>query len=503
MKRWINNGIEEICIDENMDIPKNYKIGRLKKNHLLYNNGVIQKYFCADDPIPSEFVKGGLTPKYKEKEKICRICGKSFISNQQYKKTCPSCYDANHGVAKCSVCGKEFKRNFSRKLCCSKKCAAIMRGNFKNPEILDKIAKTNIDKFGSENPFNSSVIQEKCRLNNDRVGQKEKLKKLYAQRFEQQRKRKQMQKDNVHYGFSYKETIIKNKLIDIKIRFVHNKTFDNCSFKTKLRFDFYIPEQIIYDEEDREMDVHHQEMLIEYDGMQHYTPVRFNKCSDTDMYRNFISIQVKDWCKDFFCITYQIPLIRIKYSSINSCEFKDIYLQNHYIVGRAQASDRMMNVFGIEENDTVNNGNFTTFVIQSGISCTFKCDKESKCQICQNWQIRKQKTIKVDLMNIIERYDKNDLAKSITFQGLEPLDNLKQLLWFIYYFRKDHHDPIYIWTGYTEEECEDLIYFLKDKMKYDNIFIKFGRFVPNCEKHFDKELKIYLASPNQYCKKIC
>lgn len=502
MRRWINNGTEEICIDENMEIPKNYRIGRLKKNRLLYNNGMIQKHFGADEQIPSGFVKGGLTPKYKKIEKTCQICGKPFISNQQYKRSCPDCYHANHGVVKCVVCGKEFKRTFSRKLCCSSRCAAVMRGNFKNPEILNKIAKTNIDKFGSANPFNSSVIQEKCRLHNDRVGQRQKLKKLYEQRYEKQRKIRQMQKGNVNYGFSYKETIIKNEFANNGLCFVHNKTFDDCSFRKKLKFDFYIPEQVIYNKEDSEMNMHHQEILIEYDGMQHYAPVKFNKCSDTDMYRNFISTQVKDWCKDFFCINNQIPLIRIKYSHINSAEFKDIY-KNNYIVGRAQASDRTMNIFGIEENDTVNNGNFTTFIIQSGISCTFKCDKESKCQICQNWQIRNQKTMTVDLMKLIERYDKNVLAKSITFQGLEPLDNLKQLLWFIYHFRKEHHDPLYIWTGYTEEECEDLIYFLKDKMKYDNIFIKFGRFVPNCEKHFDKELKVYLASPNQYCKKIC
>ena len=45
--------------------------------------------------------------------------------------------------------------------------------------------------------------------------------------------------------------------------------------------------------------------------------------------------------------------------------------------------------------------------------------------------------------------------------------------------------------------------FLFTKLKqYDNIIIKFGRFIPNQEKHYDEVLGVELASPNQYARRI-
>ena len=35
-----------------------------------------------------------------------------------------------------------------------------------------------------------------------------------------------------------------------------------------------------------------------------------------------------------------------------------------------------------------------------------------------------------------------------------------------------------------------------------NIIIKYGRFIPHQEKHFDEILGVYLASDNQYGKRI-
>ena len=42
-----------------------------------------------------------------------------------------------------------------------------------------------------------------------------------------------------------------------------------------------------------------------------------------------------------------------------------------------------------------------------------------------------------------------------------------------------------------------------DKLKaFPNIIVKFGRYIPNHEKHFDEVLGIYLASDNQYAERI-
>jgi hypothetical protein len=43
---------------------------------------------------------------------------------------------------------------------------------------------------------------------------------------------------------------------------------------------------------------------------------------------------------------------------------------------------------------------------------------------------------------------------------------------------------------------------LEEFKQFKNIIIKFGRFVPNQEKHYDEVLGIELASPNQYARRI-
>ena len=287
--------------------------------------------------------------------------------------------------------------------------------------------------------------------------------------------------------------VIFKTLKSSKIKYISNvtreKTFDDCIFKNKLKFDFYIKNNMGDD------------ILIEYDGQQHEKPIKFNsKKSETDMYKDFISQQVRDWYKDYYCITNNKKLIRIKSTDKKNPTYNDIY-NNSYIVGKPQCLDKIIDVMSLNEADTVNNKNIT-FTIMSGISCTFKCCKNNPC-LCQNYETRNYKSVKCNIDDLIERYEKQDISHSITFQGsLEVLDNLKQLLWFIYYFRKKHNDDIYIWTGYTEEECEDLIYLIKEKMQFPNIIIKFGRFIPNQKPHYDEVLGVNLISDNQYAKRI-
>ena len=107
---------------------------------------------------------------------------------------------------------------------------------------------------------------------------------------------------------------------------------------------------------------------------------------------------------------------------------------------------------------------------------------------------------------IITLYMNNPLSEAVVCGGLEPLDSLDELIPFIMEFRYYSPDPIVIYTGYTEEEVEQMEYLgsklLKLLSHYENIIIKFGRYVPNQEKHFDEILGVELASPNQYAKVI-
>lgn len=133
-------------------------------------------------------------------------------------------------------------------------------------------------------------------------------------------------------------------------------------------------------------------------------------------------------------------------------------------------------------------------------SCTFKCDKEANASICQNSALAKsiKKSIKVE--DLIARYVSNPYTEAMVFAGLEPLDTFDYVLSIVKALRAvGTLDDVVIYTGYYPEEVKDKITRLKD---YENIIIKFGRFIPNCNKHFDEILGIQLASPNQYAEKI-
>ena len=70
----------------------------------------------------------------------------------------------------------------------------------------------------------------------------------------------------------------------------------------------------------------------------------------------------------------------------------------------------------------------------------------------------------------------------------------------ISYFRNHGcKDFFIIYTGYYQEEIDDKVKLLQ---QFPNIIIKFGRFIPNQEHHFDETLGVQLASPNQYARRI-
>lgn len=144
-------------------------------------------------------------------------------------------------------------------------------------------------------------------------------------------------------------------------------------------------------------------------------------------------------------------------------------------------------------------------------TCTFKCEKEDCNVKCQNSEIVKQETIKIDIDTLIDRYLNNSLTEAIVFGGLEPFDQLLELITFILMFRYKYFckDDIVIYTGYTEEEIKKLQYLNKDLFIYlkesaligfNNLIIKYGRFKANDNSHYDDILGINLASSNQYAK---
>ena len=93
------------------------------------------------------------------------------------------------------------------------------------------------------------------------------------------------------------ELMIKNYLDSKNIKYLQQHTFDDCKNKNKLIFDFFIPSENI---------------CIEYDGIQHYEPVKFFGGIENLRY-----IQKNDRIKNKYCEVNGIILIRVKYNQKN------------------------------------------------------------------------------------------------------------------------------------------------------------------------------------------
>lgn len=131
--------------------------------------------------------------------------------------------------------------------------------------------------------------------------------------------------------------------------------------------------------------------------------------------------------------------------------------------------------------------------------CSFKCDKEFGSCICQNSSLANSPSIEISEKEIAERYISNPITSSIVCGGLEPFDTFEELINLITEIRNLTDDDIVIYTGYKYEEIKDKINILK---KFNNIIIKFGRYIPNSSKRYDDVLGIYLSSENQYALRL-
>lgn len=134
--------------------------------------------------------------------------------------------------------------------------------------------------------------------------------------------------------------------------------------------------------------------------------------------------------------------------------------------------------------------------------CDWKCctEKGLDVSVCQNSQLAKSKTIDVPAEDLYRRYIDNPISKAVVIGGLEPMLQFSEVLELIYTFRNHGcFDDFVIYTGYYKSELHQEIEKLEE---CGNIVIKYGRFEPDNEKHFDEVLGVYLASKNQYAERI-
>lgn len=136
--------------------------------------------------------------------------------------------------------------------------------------------------------------------------------------------------------------------------------------------------------------------------------------------------------------------------------------------------------------------------------CSFKCGLE----YCHNSPMATAKGIEISSDDIVKRFIENPISEAFVFGGLEPFDSPNELLDLMYTIRivYDLTCDIVIYTGYTEQECIPRISPLFENIGWSemqNVIVKYGRYLPNQEPHFDEVLGVKLASPNQYAMRLC
>lgn len=106
---------------------------------------------------------------------------------------------------------------------------------------------------------------------------------------------------------SHGERKIEQYLISNNIKYTHQKKFNDCIFRYKLSFDFWIESE---------------NLLIEFDGMQHYKPVGYMNGLEKLEYTKKL-----DSIKDEYCKLNNIRLLRISYLDIKNIDsILSIYL---------------------------------------------------------------------------------------------------------------------------------------------------------------------------------
>lgn len=161
-----------------------------------------------------------------------------------------------------------------------------------------------------------------------------------------------------------------------------------------------------------------------------------------------------------------------------------------------------MRVKAIVDEDFINYKKPSMFI--GTVSCGGKCCKEAgiPLSVCQNNRWRFYGVTDMDDHRIVHRYLQNPLTRAIVFGGLEPFEQLDEVLDFLRIMRERYkcQDDVVIYTGYYPHEVID---GLRRLSLYENIIVKFGRYIPGRPERYDDVLGVTLASDNQYAEKIC
>lgn len=137
----------------------------------------------------------------------------------------------------------------------------------------------------------------------------------------------------------------------------------------------------------------------------------------------------------------------------------------------------------------------TCMFIGAGYTCS------RGCKDCQNDKLKGTKPYEVEPSNIVYQYMSLPIVHAVVFGGLEPMEDIDNIVEWIKAFRQQTNDDIVIYTGdnIDSERVKNFISLVKE---YPNIIIKAGAYYPGDEPHVDSVLGIKLASNNQKAYRI-
>lgn len=145
----------------------------------------------------------------RDKECVCVVCGKKFLSTRKSSKLCSqpcraqlyntSCSGHGELIKTCVVCGKEFKTYRSRKLTCSEQCAKersreVDRINYKK---LHPDAPTKEERLNAYAKAREEKAKDHLRLMEERKAERE------AKRNEEKAKREAEKQARINYWQNY------------------------------------------------------------------------------------------------------------------------------------------------------------------------------------------------------------------------------------------------------------------------------------------------------------
>ena len=125
----------------------------------------------------------------------------------------------------------------------------------------------------------------------------------------------------MNYKISQGEEKIISILKKEKVKMVREKTFQDLKHGN-FRFDFYLPERNI---------------LIEYDGQQHFQQVPFFQKTRAD----FQKTQEYDRRKNSYCLANNIPLYRVPYWEIENINCFKQLIKKDFLVKNKWHNDNL------------------------------------------------------------------------------------------------------------------------------------------------------------------